>query len=130
MLFSSALGSCSLAAHCGLHLGPKDQGAGIHPAKHCKESFFGPGIDAIHPQLSLHTQKPYTVAVWQSCSKMQRTLKELVTPTITPKDRLRCKACSVAVLSMLRLDEAFRSFPSSPSKSVPMPRGCYSAFSD
>ena len=37
MLFGSALKSCSLAAHCGLHLGPKDQGAGIHPAKHCKE---------------------------------------------------------------------------------------------
>ena len=37
MLFGSALKSCSLAAHCGLHLGLKDQGAGIHPAKHCKE---------------------------------------------------------------------------------------------
>ena len=50
---------------------PKDQGAGIRPAKHRKQSFFAPGIDAIHPQLSLRTQKPYTVAVWQSCSEMQ-----------------------------------------------------------
>ena len=33
--------------------------------------FFAPSIDAIHPQLSLRTQKPYTVAVWQSCSEMQ-----------------------------------------------------------
>ena len=49
MLFGSALKSCSLAAHCGLHLGLKDQGAGIHPAKHCKDFFFAPGIDAIHP---------------------------------------------------------------------------------
>ena len=36
-----------------------------------KESFFAPSKDAIHPQLSLRTQKPYTVAVWQSCSEMQ-----------------------------------------------------------
>ena len=50
--------------------GPKDQGAAIHPAKHRKD-FFAPGIDAIHPQLSLRMQKPYTVAVWQSCSEMQ-----------------------------------------------------------
>ena len=39
-------------------------------------------------------------------------------------------ACSVAVLSSLRPHEAFRSFPCAPSRSVPVHRGCYSAFSD
>ena len=36
--------------------GPRGRGR-----EHCKESFFAPGVDAIHPQLSLRTHKPYTV---------------------------------------------------------------------
>jgi hypothetical protein len=37
-------------------LEPWDQGAGPHPAKHGKESFFASSMDAIYPQLSLRTQ--------------------------------------------------------------------------
>ena len=48
--------------------GPKDQGAAIHPAKHRKD-FFAPGIDAIHPQLSLRTQ---THTLWQGRRVAQR----------------------------------------------------------
>ena len=48
--------------------GPKDQGAAINSAKHRKD-FFAPGIDAIHPQLSLRTQ---THTLWQCGRVAQR----------------------------------------------------------
>ena len=49
--------------------GLKDQGAAIHPAKHRKDFFFAPGIDAIHLQLSLRTQ---THRLWQCGRVAQR----------------------------------------------------------